>query len=403
MANNALLERIPFLQEEHFYSMPHGRLFTAITQKIQQGIPANPLTLRVQFENDPDFALTGRGQYLTEALAAAIRVLAPIEHARYLCELAQRRSLHAACTHAANVLEADTEEPPAETAIKLAKEFEQVSRGFATPRIFDDYEIGAQILEDLKDQKRPHSTGLSRLDNAMGGGLYPGKAYGFAARKKIGKTVLASTISCNLNQAGVKHLFVCGEMSPKEIHQRNLSRLTDSFPSAFRSDYGQSPAFQRKLSEEILRSGRNILYYNAPSLTFDELRRVMVTAALSQGIKGIILDYWQLVGGKGKKGMTEHLDEVAQWIADNCRKYDIWAIVMAQLNQEGNTRGGEGIRLAFDQVYVLDRPDLTAPYGHLEMIETRYTEWGGVGCKEQPGLYMHSKGPYFEQMEDVST
>ena len=42
-----------------------------------------------------------------------------------------------------------------------------------------------------------------------------------------------------------------------------------------------------------------------------------------------------------------HPVEIAQWIADFSRRNGIWSITMAQLNQEDNTRGGEGIRLAF--------------------------------------------------------
>ena len=99
-----------------------------------------------------------------------------------------------------------------------------------------------------------------------------------------------------------------------------------------------------------------MLYEDAPGLTFDGLKD-MVSRAVAKGkIKGYILDYWQLVGGKPKnKNTAEHLDEVAQWIADFARKHNIFAVVAAQINQEGNTRGGEGIRLAFDQVYQINR------------------------------------------------
>ena len=63
-----------------------------------------------------------------------------------------------------------------------------------------------KILAAMKSKKRPYSTGLRKLDEAMGGGLYPGKSYGFAARKKVGKTILAGTISCNLAQQAGKRL-----------------------------------------------------------------------------------------------------------------------------------------------------------------------------------------------------
>jgi hypothetical protein len=88
---------------------------------------------------------------------------------------------------------------------------------------------------------------------------------------------------------------------------------------------------------------------------------------------------------------------VAQWIADYARRENLWTLVMAQINQEGNTRGGEGLRLAFDQVYQIHRPDLGKSETWIEMMETRYTAWENIGSEEIPGLYLIQKGPYFNQ------
>jgi replicative DNA helicase len=232
----------------------------------------------------------------------------------------------------------------------------------------------------------------------MDGGLFPGRAYGFAARKKVGKTALAATISANLNARGIRHLFICGEMSAKEVQQRILARYSDTYPSAFRSDYGQSPDFSKRLAEASSRLTRSTLFRDAPGLTFAELRRICTLAVERKKVAGIILDYWQLVGGKTKGQSTaEHLDEVAQWFANFGRKHGVWSITMAQINQDGNTRGSEGIRLACDQLFELHREDLTGPGAWLEMMETRHTAWMNVGSADNAGLMLRAKGPYFEE------
>jgi hypothetical protein len=97
------------------------------------------------------------------------------------------------------------------------------------------------------------------------------------------------------------------------------------------------------------------------------------------------------------------LGEVAQWIAEICRKLDIWALVAAQINQDGNTRGGEGMRLAFDQVYHLqpvgqDGGDITLPGRWLEMMDTRYTQWANIGSPDMAGLMLNEKGLFFEEV-----
>jgi hypothetical protein len=70
---------------------------------------------------------------------------------------------------------------------------------------------------------------------------------------------------------------------------------------------------------------------------------------------------------------------------------------MCQLNQEDNTRNGEGIQLAFDQVYKICRRDEYASEYWLEMMATRYTQWIDVGSAECPAFIRKPQGPYFQQ------
>jgi hypothetical protein len=152
------------------------------------------------------------------------------------------------------------------------------------------------------------------------------------------------------------------------------------------------------VSEAAFRNAANLIYRNAPGLTFAALRAIVGKAIMQHKVKGIILDYWQLVGGKeDRRSTSEHLDEVAQWIADTGRKHKVWMVVAAQINQEGNTRGGEGIRLAFDQVYQVHRMSESSPHIWMEMMDTRYTQWAELGSKEQAKFFMHAKGPFFSE------
>lgn len=257
-------------------------------------------------------------------------------------------------------------------------------------------EVVEAIFHSSRESLPAQKTGISKLDEAMGGGMYPGKAYGFIARKKIGKTIMACTISHNIQ---AKHLFICCEMGAQEVHERVLARRMDVFPSAFRTDTRKEPWFQSKLAECVVTAENHVIYHDAHGLTLDSLKRLLTAEVLKNKITGFILDYWQLVGGQRRgSNEREHLDDVAQWIATFCRKHKVWAFVLGQENQDGNTRGGEGMRLAFDQVYRLRRvgDDPSNPYAHLEMMETRYTPWLNVGDEHNPALIMKEKGPYFD-------
>jgi replicative DNA helicase len=397
LVNNEALYQVPQqFAVEHFYSPLHQRIYAAIRECFDAGKLANPLTLRGRFERDDGIAEMGGVSYLAKLAAHGFVISIPA-YCETLIRTWMRRELMYVWQQAVAKLGDETVAPEEVAAIAGKEAIGIVSS--ASKRVSEtDYEVGVRILENLKNPARCQSTGMPRLNTAMGGGLFAKKLYGFAARKKVGKTILAATLSHNLAEQGISHLFICVEMSSEEVLQRILARKTNSFESAFRSDYGKSHDFQDRLAQAVIGSRRCIHFEDKPGISFDELQQVIAAQVMRNGIRGFIMDYWQLVGGKPKnKSMAEHLDDVAQWLASACRKYDIWGVLMAQMNQEGNTRGGEGIRLACDQLYEIHREPITEPLAWLEMMETRYTKWANVGAEGIPGMVMDEKGPFFEE------
>lgn len=382
------------LQADDFYSAPHADIFQAAERLIREGKQITPFTISPCLNNPAAFEDSGGViKYISGAVSYTLAHPRPAELVYTIIDMAKQRRLIESCEKIINSPNMQDDLKTLEQSIEALRESGKKHELKTCTRITES------ILDDMANDVSPYSTGFSKLDECMGGGIFPKKSYGFAARKKVGKTALAASISYNLNQSGIKHLFICGEMSAKEIHQRVLSRHTSTFPSAFVSDYGKSMDFSRKIANAVNEIPANTLYADAPALTFDDLRRIVYNAVEVHGIKGFILDYWQLVGGKGNRQSTaEHLDEVAQWIADTSRRLGVFSITMAQINQEGNTRGGEGIRLAFDQIYQIHRPDLSLGYAWVEMMETRYTRWLNVGDEHNAGVFMDDKGPYYRQL-----
>lgn len=403
LTKNDALMNVGSLRACHFSEPLHQRLFTVLSDNFSAGVPSDPVLISRGFDNDVSLSgIAPSWIYLSKLVGHALSVIRIAEYAELVIDLAQRRAL-SSTLDSALVRIADTLLSPAEIASQISTEISESVSDIGVVMFEDDYEITEAILCDMKKEVIPYKTGYSKLDEAMGGGMFPGKSYGFAARKKVGKTILAGSISSNLNIAGVRHLFICGEMSPAEIQKRTLARLLRTQSHSFTQSSAGRDSFMKKIAEAATTSKRSIIYKNAPGLTFEDLKRYVMLARMQKKITGFILDYWQLVGGKPKnKSTAEHLDEVAQWIADTCRKYDLWSITMAQINQEGNTRGGEGIRLAFDQVYTLQAPnqDPGRRERWLEMSDTRYTPWRSIGSQNSPGFYLNEKGPYFSETAD---
>jgi replicative DNA helicase len=250
-----------------------------------------------------------------------------------------------------------------------------------------------RVLSGLNERGECVSTGFPKLDRALGGGLFNRKAYGLQARKKIGKTILMGSISYNLNEAAVPHLWLACEMSDFELEQRHLGRALHRNSLDFLSDNSDN------LSDEVLMyraaAPDNIYYANVPGLSVNELSDTVERAVKDHGIRGFFLDYLQLVRGSGDR--VEHLENVSNAVVSLVKELDVWAIVAAQLNQEDNTRGGEGMLLAFDMVFSLRRPKFSEG-AWLEMMESRYTPYMNIGCEKSPGLMLEMNGPHFREI-----
>ena len=81
-------------------------------------------------------------------------------------------------------------------------------------------------------------------------------------------------------------------------------------------------------------------------------------------------------------------------LTDLTRREGVFVIVAAQVNQDGNTRGGEGLRLACDLYSTLHR-DKDDDGAWLEMGEIRISFYRNVGSKIDPGLILDPHGPHF--------
>lgn len=402
--NDMLMLCKPKLRPEYFSVPVHQRIFTAVQQDVFEGKRANPVTLRAQFDEDPDLLDMNSTDYLYKIACNAVTVIHVPDYCEIIRDLwARREATEQAMAFIRDV--GSNHDVGVDTLIaKHNREITRISEDGSDDGFDSLRSLGEEIIEDLKmDRQSARSTGFAKLDRAMDGGLYRGMSYGFVGRKKMGKTGWGASLSHNIAEQqhfenkGARHLFICGEMKGKEVAQRIYSRLTQTHPSAFRNEYGHSLNFLNKMGEQVAKAGKNPLFKTAPGLSFQKLQEIIASAISRYKIEGFILDYWQLVTGKQKgQSQSEHQDEVAQWVANICREMNIWSVTMGQLNKDDDTRGSEGMRLAFDQVYKINRPDITQPGMWLEMMETRYTPWMNIGGENSPAFVQVDKGPYFE-------
>jgi replicative DNA helicase len=378
LADNGLMERLD-IRPPDFYDQAHRGLWESARSIIHRG---DGLSVAVLAAAHPKM------QRYVAQLGTSKQSGSPTDWARTVRDFAARRRL-VEFAETLHERAGDTSIPAEEIIADATGKLASVPIG-AEP--VDKRRVAESVLEDLTRPVEIFPTGLAPLDEIMGGGLIAGKLYGLAARKKAGKTNLLGTISHNLNHAKVRHLFVAMEMGAKQIEQRNIARQMGF--NAIKFLTRDMHDLERRVADYVATVPSFTLYEHRPGANFNTLRGLIGRARL-KGIKGVILDYLQLVAGK-KANETEeyHHRAVAQWLANIATETGLWVLIAAQLNQEGNTRGGEGLRLACDQYLVLHRQE-DQPEAWIEMQESRYTLYANAGSEAAPAIWLRSPGPHF--------
>lgn len=257
-------------------------------------------------------------------------------------------------------------------------------------------------------------TGFPILDEALAGGFHQHRVYGFSGKMKAGKTAFMTSMSYNMVAAGERHVYLCLEMRAHEMGHRYYARHMRTNALAFLNPHDRDTAWFRARLHAALdyfRQQNAVKFVPCPRMTLDDLRATVASLALSGQYRGVFIDYLQLIGGKRQgENETNHLDNVAQTIAELAASYPIWIAVGAQQNDEGGVRGGKGLAAACDVLFGLDDSDpedcrCVGPDGkervrrHLTMQFSRYTEPRDIGEPDHPGYELRSDiGPYFEEL-----
>ncbi len=387
---STLLPNIQNLQEHHFQHPLHAQIFSAIKEKALSGAEPTPVLIKMMLPESL-FDEVGGNKYLADIAGLGSMVFglkdvgdAIIEqhHRRTIIKILEK-NLTAEITNSNEVIDRVVEE---------LSELREGSKGWA---LKDFQEMSFEIIKDMEKTPLVYPTGLKCLDASMEGGLQAGKSYYVAGQSGVGKTALLGTVSANLNQSGVKHLFIAAEMGAKRIHQRQMARKMQEMPSRFQT-HRNHEGFIKSAFNAAHAEQKNGIYLDAPGISFDRLKQVLGYAVSKHKITGVVLDYIQLVTGKpSKESDAAFIGQVAQWMAAFCGEHDIWNLSVAQLNRDGEILGSGGIKRAADQMYIAHKNSAGGIW--FECDKSRDSPEVDVGSEAYPAFRLNKLGAYFEE------
>jgi replicative DNA helicase len=209
----------------------HQMLYTAMLQISGNGHPVDQLTLAAHLAGaaEPFASVGGVASYAMRLAQSSYYVLDHEPYVDMVAQMHKRRQSKVIMQEAINRIDSNLGMYDDVLAVleHMNAQLDAIGSTGRLPHYSSEIAMNDLLSWMKREDGGEYSTGLARLDRAMGGGMAQGRVYGIVAPAKAGKTMLAGTISNALVANGVCHAYLCLEMQPKMEHISTiLNRIT---------------------------------------------------------------------------------------------------------------------------------------------------------------------------------
>jgi len=335
------------LRTESFYLSQHAKIYAAITDLLDAGIPIDILTVTNQLRKQGELESVG-GPVAISKMTNEVASTANIEfHARVICEKYILREIIKVSAKAQQ--KAFSEDVD---LFDLIDEFNSDVNKIMMENVKQDAlplrSLTGALVRDIEErQNSPTYTsgvmsGLYSVDQRLKG-FKKTDLILLAGRPGMGKTAAALSAAINQAKMGIKAAIFSLEMSRKQLLERLVSIETGidlEVISSQKLDSSRLEIFNRALG--VIES-LPIWIDDTPGLSVYDLRAKATRLKMQHGIDIIYVDYLQLctLGSLSKKLATQREREISMISAQMkiiAGELDIPVIALSQLSREVEKR-----------------------------------------------------------------
>lgn len=351
LLDNTAWDRVgDLLVEADFYRHEHKLIFTAIGSLLNASKPADILTVLDQLQRVGKLDDAGGVGYLNELVQSVPSASNARRYAEIIRERAIERGLIAACDEA-SALAFSRAVPAGEAIERAVTAIERVgSRQMRSAPVSIQDLVVRQLdhYSDLTEGATPPGwpTHIGALNEALNGGLRPGKVYVLAARPSVGKSSFAAQLGLHRARAGHGVLILSQEMESSEVTDRMVCCLGGV-------DYGrmQTGKFEQEdwtnvcEATELIRD-LPLWIDDQPALTLSDIR-AKAGSLRRHGLKVLVIDYLQLcASGEKKDNRNAEVEELSRGIKALAKQLGLAVVLLSQLNRAVEKRGSPEPNLA---------------------------------------------------------
>ena len=351
---DAIMKVADSILERDFYKDAHQIIYGTMRELFEAHEPIDIVTLANRLEEKKKLKDIGGRTYLAKLSNCATTSANITNYAQLIQRKATLRRLQ---TSASEIMSLSfQEEREIEDILDEAEhKIFSVSRKYLKNSFLQIDNLLTQAFERIDElhkksgKLRGLATGFHDLDNLLAG-LQKSDLVILAARPSVGKTALALDIA---RQAAIKSKQGVGifslEMSKEQLVDRLLCSQANvnlwKMRTGNLSDKEEDNDFT-KISEAMGQLSEAAIYIDDSSmLSVMEIRAKARRLQMEKGLGLIVIDYLQLMEGRGKYGdnRVQEISEISRGLKGIARELDIPVLALAQLSRAVEQQGGSAI------------------------------------------------------------
>ncbi|SHE85919.1 primary replicative DNA helicase [Seinonella peptonophila] len=335
---SVLIPVIERLKPDDFYRQGHQRLLEVMMGLAEKGVPVDVVTLTSELQDRRLLDEVGGVTYLTE-LTTVIPTAANVEYyAKIVEEKSILRRLIRTATQIAT-MGYNSEDEITEILDEAEKQILQIGQkrirgGFVPIRdvLLDTYQQ-IEMMHENKDSLRGLATGFIDLDR-MTSGFQKSDLIIIAARPSMGKTAFALNVAQNVAmRTGETVALFNLEMSAPQLVMRMLAAEGNIDAQAFRTGRLQDEDWEKLTMAISSLSEAPIFIDDTPGVSVFDIRAKLRRLQTEQGLGMVVIDYLQLISGRGGDSRQQEISEISRSLKLIAREFNVPVISLSQLSR----------------------------------------------------------------------
>ena len=345
--NFAMNKVMDIVSPDDFYKGPHRRIFSAMLDLNERNETIDLITLTDHLKAKNELDSVGGASYLSELVNSIPTAANVRQHSKIVHDKAMLRNLISVATDIISQGYEDSGQVEdlldrAESTIFAITEKKIRPSFVSLKEIMKDSFATIERLAENKERVTGIPTGFKDLDERTAG-FQPSDLIVIAGRPSMGKTALALGIAqhASIERHATTAIFSL-EMSKEQLVLRMLCSAARVDAHRVRTGYIGRADWPRLTTAAGKLTEAPIFIDDTPALSVLEMRAKARRLKKEHGLDLIIVDYLQLMRGRGDSETREReISEISRSLKALAKELAVPVVALSQLSRAVESRGGD--------------------------------------------------------------